>query len=144
MIWILCLFIFATPWSHAAEWLDADADDVETVLCVGDNQFSWYSGPGGQEEWLLNFGASQRTRLKGYQDITGLKFDLTLYRGRTILDAELRLARADTTPVFALAASTINADWNEGSTGGGEAKAGGSLLALEEAAHGYEQSKSGR
>ncbi len=110
--------------SFSADWMDASGANVKTVLCAEDNQFSWYNGPGGQDEWLLNFGASNKTRMKGYQDITALKFDLTEFSGQTVDDAELHVARADDTPIFALVASTINADWNEGSGWGSNAKVG--------------------
>lgn len=123
LFFIHFLIIYPNP-CFSADWLDASAQDVKTVLCVEDNQFSWYSGPGGQEEWLLNFGAADRTRLKGHQDITALKFDLKEYIGWTVLDAELHVAKADSTPIFALVASTINADWSEGSGWGANAKIG--------------------
>ncbi len=123
-IFFTLILTITTNICFAATWLDASSVDVKTVLCTEDNQFSWYNGPGGQEEWLLNFGAANRTRLKGYQDITALKFDLTTFIGQTVEEAELHVAKADTPPIFALVASTINTDWNEGSGWGSNAKTG--------------------
>ena len=108
----------------AQAWLDPAAPDVQTVLCSEDNQFSWYNGPDDQQEWLLNFGASRSVRLKGHQDITALKFDLAAWRGRTIAEAELHLAKADTIPIFAMVAATIHSDWSEGTGSGEEAGVG--------------------
>ncbi len=109
---------------RAGAWLDPAAPDVVTVLDAEDNQFSFYSGPGGQAEWLINNGVASRTRLKGWQDVTALKFDLDSYRGLTVEEAELHLARSNADPVYALVASTINADWNEGTGWGGTASVG--------------------
>jgi len=110
--------------SFADDWLDGADPDVETVLSSEDSQFAWYNGPGEQEEWLLNFGAATRTRLKGSQDVTALKFDLSSFRGRTVENAELHLAKADSLPIFALVAATINANWHEGNGWGTEAGTG--------------------
>jgi len=105
-------------------WLDPAAPDVVTVLDAGDNQFSSYNGPGGQVEWLLNNGRATRTRLKGWQDVTGLKFDLSAHHGKTVEEAELHLARGNADPVYALVASTINGDWVEGNGWGSDAAVG--------------------
>ncbi len=107
-----------------AAWMEPESRDVETVICSEDNQFSWYNGPGKQEEWLLNFGAATRTRLKGAQDITALKFDLSSFAGRTVEEAELHLTRSNSPPIFALVAATINADWEEGRGWGSVARIG--------------------
>ncbi|MCF7975912.1 MAG: hypothetical protein K9N55_19000, partial [Phycisphaerae bacterium] len=112
------------PVLAASAWLDPQQTSVTTSVCTEDNQFSWYSGPGNPQEWGLNFGAATRTRLKGHQDITALKFDLSAFKGRTVVDAELHLARADAIPIFAMVVSTINSDWHEGTQRGAEAKAG--------------------
>ncbi|MCX7049298.1 MAG: hypothetical protein NTX50_27905, partial [Candidatus Sumerlaeota bacterium] len=99
---------------HSAPWLDPAAPDVKTILCSEDNQFSCYEGPGKQTEWLLNFGGAPQTRLKGAQDISAFKFDLAAFRGQTVTEAELHLAKGDNIPIFAMVAATINASWSEG------------------------------
>jgi len=108
----------------SAQWLDPNDPTVRVVLDSEDTQFSFWSGPGGQEEWELSYGAAARTRVKGWQDVTALRFDLASLRGKTIESAELHLAKADTIPVFALVAATINADWHEGTGYGGTAEPG--------------------
>ncbi|MDA0578593.1 MAG: hypothetical protein O3B24_10905, partial [Verrucomicrobia bacterium] len=87
---------------------------VTTVLDTQDNQFSWYAGPADQQEWLENRGADAAIRIKGWQDVSGLKFDLSAYRGQAVVAAELHMARANADLVTALAAATINTDWQEG------------------------------
>jgi hypothetical protein len=86
---------------------------VTTVLDSQDNQFCWYAGPADQQEWLINKGADTSIRIKGWQDVSGLKFDLSAYRGRKVVAAELHLARANTDLVTSLVAATINADWQQ-------------------------------
>lgn len=121
--WFL-LFVLTGPLA-AAGWLERDNDpDVVEVLNIEDTQFSFWSGPDGQEEWGLNNGALTRTRVKGWQDITGLIFDLTPHHGKTVIEAELHLAKADELPIFGLVASTINAEWHEGSGWGSQASVG--------------------
>jgi len=112
----------ATAVTHA--WLDPADPDVVVVLDSADNQFCWHGGPGDQTEWLRNKGGATRIRLNGWEDIAGFKFDLSAYRGRTVLEAELHLAKADSYPIYALVAATINNDWNEGTTSSGDAKVG--------------------
>ncbi len=53
--------------------------------------------------------------INGWWATTGLKFDLSAYRGKVVEQAELHLAKADSDPDFALVAATINTDWNESS-----------------------------
>ncbi len=53
--------------------------------------------------------------INGWFATTGLKFDLSAYRGRIIKQAELHLAKTNSDPNFALVAATINTDWNESS-----------------------------
>ena len=113
--WLLLFWVLTVP-IRAAGWLDTGNDPaVVEVLNTEDNQFSFWSGPDGQEEWELNNGSISRSRVKGWQDITGLLFDLSEHRGKTVVDAELHLAKADTIPIFALVASTINTEWHESS-----------------------------
>ena len=69
---VLIVFLSANQKiAFAAEWFNVNSTEIQTIVCTGDNQFSWYNGPGEQTEWLLNFGAANRSRIKGYQDITG-------------------------------------------------------------------------
>ena len=99
-----------------AGWLNPADGGVVILLNSEDNQFSFWSGPDGQEEWELNHGSLPRSRVKGWQDITGLVFaDLDAHLGKTVLDAELHLAKADEIPIFGLVASTINTEWHESS-----------------------------
>ena len=95
-------------------WLDKTNPAVVEVLDNEDTQFYYYAGPSQQSEWELSGGARSQTRIKGNQDLTALKFDLSTYLGKTVVAAELHLARSDTNPVFSLAASTFNTDWSEG------------------------------
>jgi len=118
---VLALSLAGGP---ALSWLDPANPDVVTVLDAEDNQFSFYSGPGGQAEWLLNNGRASQTRVKGWQDITALKFDLSAHVGQTVEEAELHLAKSDTNPIYALVASTINTDWAEGNGWGSDAAVG--------------------
>lgn len=110
--------------AHGQDWMNPAAADVVVVPAVQDNQFSSYSGPQGQEEWELNFGAATAIRTKSFQDITGLGFDLSARRGKVVAEAELHLARNDAQPIHALVASTINAPWSEGAGWGSVAQAG--------------------
>jgi len=105
-------------------WLNPHALSVTASLSIEDNQFAWYGGPSNPQEWLRNFGGASRTRIKGYQDVTALKFDLSAFKGRSVKAAELHLARADAIAVFALVVSTINTDWHEGTQGGNDARPG--------------------
>lgn len=86
---------------------------ITTVLGSADNQFCWYAGPADQQEWLINKGANASIRIKGWQDVTGLKLNLAAYRGQRVVAAELHLARSNTDPVTSLVGATINTDWAE-------------------------------
>jgi len=124
MIAVLALVTLLAGSGVALAWLDPADPDVVVVLDTDDNQFSWYNGPGGQAEWLNNKGAASRIRLKGWEDISAFKFDLSAYRGRTVLEAELHLCKADTYPIYAMVAATINSDWEEGTRSSGQAAVG--------------------
>jgi len=104
-------------------WLDPADPSVHVVLDTEDTQFS-YSSPDAQSRWLLSYGKSTTSRIRGWQDLTALRFDLSAFRGRTVEQAELHLAKADSEPTFALVASTINTDWHEGNATGGNAGVG--------------------
>ena len=93
----------------ALAWLDPTDPSVVTVLDTEDNRFTWVSS-----EQELNYGASSGSRIKGHQDLFGMKFDLSAYRGRTVVAAELHMARRAADSVTSLAVSTINTDWTEG------------------------------
>ena len=82
------LLLFAIP---CFAWLDSNDPGVEVVLNTQDNQFAFYNGPSGQAEWLLNNGARSSIRLKGYDDPSGFKWDLSSYAGMIIEAAELHL-----------------------------------------------------
>jgi len=109
-----------------AQWLDPNDPDVNEVLNIEDNQMAFYNGPTGQVEWLLNRGKSSTIRIKGYDDPSILKWDLSSYKGRTVLDAELHLTLYGDSKVNALVVSTINSLWNEGTQTGGTASVGDS------------------
>ncbi len=100
-------------------WLDTTAPDVLKVLDSEDAQFSFYNGPSGQKEWENSGGAKAQSRVKGSQDITGLKFDLSAYRGMVVQEAELHMARSSANPILSLVAATMNTDWSEGTGTGG-------------------------
>ena len=104
-------------------WLDPADPAVRVVLNTEDTQLS-YSSPDAKTRWMLSYGKSPTTRIRGWQDLTALKFDLSGFRGQTVAEAELHLAKADTNPTFALVASTINGDWHEGNGTGGTAAVG--------------------
>lgn len=99
-------------------WLDKTDPTVVEVLNSEDTQFYYYAGPGQQSEWELNGGARSQTRVKGHQDLTALKFNLSEHMGKTVVAAELHLAKGNTNPVYSLAASTFNTDWSEGAGNG--------------------------
>jgi hypothetical protein len=102
----------------ARGWLDPTQPDVITVLDGDDNRFTSVSS-----EVELSYGASSGSRIKGHQDLLGMKFDLSAYRGMTIEAAELHLALRSADSVTSLAATTINTDWQEG-TGTGSRTVG--------------------
>ena len=112
--------------SRAYGWLDPAAGGVSVIPNTEDNQFAFYSGPTGQDEWLLNFGASTSIRAKGYDDPAALKWDLSFLQGATIIEAELHLCLTSGSQINALVASTINMPWNEGTKYGSTAGAGDS------------------
>ena len=68
----------------ALAWLDPTQPDVVTVLDSEDNRFSAISS-----EIEYSYGATSSSRIKGNQDLMGLKFDLSAYRGRMVEQAEL-------------------------------------------------------
>ena len=118
----LCVALCA---AHADRpWLDPDDPSVTVALATADSQFAWYGGPGSQQQWLQNYGAARQTRMKGYQDVTALQFDLAGRRGQLVEEAEVWLARADDLPIFAMVAATINTDWTEGRGSGSPAQPG--------------------
>ncbi len=86
---------------------------VDTVLDTQDAQLSSYSSPSSQTEWQINNGGGSTMRIKGTENPSVLKFDLSAYRGMQIVAAELHLARSNTDTVSALCASTVNTDWSE-------------------------------
>ncbi len=108
----------------ALGWLDPAQPDVEVFPDTEDTQFSFYYDINNQNEWLLNWGRATSTRLKGHENCTAMKFDLSSLRGRTVVEAELHLARANSANLFAVVASTINADWHEGNGWGSAAQVG--------------------
>jgi hypothetical protein len=110
--------------SPSYAWLDPNDSNVDVVLNTEDNQFAFYSGPSGQAEWLLNNGASTAIRLKGYDDPSAMKWDLSAYEGRVIEAAELHLCRSNTDAINALVVATINADWTQGTKTGSQAGTG--------------------
>jgi len=120
----LCGFALLVPVSAFAGWLDPSDPDVVVVYDTEDTQFAFYNGPTGQAEWLLNYGRASQTRMKGWDDVTALKFDLSAYRGRIVEEAEIHLCRSNTQPIFALVAATINNDWHEGTGWGSTALIG--------------------
>ena len=87
---------------------------VQVLLDTQDAQLSSYANPSNQSEWLLNNGGGSSMRIKGTENPSLLKFDLSAYRGQQVLAAELHLARSNTDAVSALVASTVNTDWSEG------------------------------
>lgn len=117
----LSLFLFAPP---VFGWMEPDSVDV--VLNIEDNQFAFYNGPSGQAEWLVNNGTRTSIRIKGYDDPSALKWDLSAYRGKAIEEAELHLCLTSGSMVHALVASTINSEWSEGTKHGSNAGQGDS------------------
>lgn len=109
-----CILILLAATDTRAWFPIPPGSGVTTVLDSADNQFCWYAGPSDQQEWLLNYGSSTAIRIKGWQDVSGLKFNLSAYRGQRVAAAELHLARANTDPTLSLVAATINTDWQEG------------------------------
>ncbi len=121
----LCLsFLFLG--SSAFGWLPTTDADVDEMLAVRDNQFAFYSGPSGQDEWLINNGAKSVIRIKGYDDPSALGWDLTSYSGRVVEEAELHLCLYSDSKVNSLAISTINSAWEEGNRSGSTAAVGDS------------------
>ncbi|HEX2924570.1 MAG TPA: fibronectin type III domain-containing protein, partial [Chloroflexota bacterium] len=88
---------------------------VQVVLNTQDAQLSSYASPGNQSEWLLNSGGGSSMRIKGAENPSLVKFDLSAYKGQQVVAAELHLARPswDYDNVSALVASTVNTDWSE-------------------------------
>jgi hypothetical protein len=121
---IVVAFMFLMFSCPALAWMDGDDPDVEIVLNAEDNQFAFYDGPSGQSEWLLNNGARTSIRLKGYDDPSAMKWDLSAYRGSVVEAAELHLCRANSDPINALVVSTINTDWTQGTKQGSPASTG--------------------
>lgn len=118
-------FFFTFLFSHSAYgWPDPGAVDV--VLNTEDNQFSFYNGPSGQAEWLLNFGNRSTIRIKGYDDPSALKWDLSPYAGKVVEEAELHLCLTSGSVINSLAVSTINTEWSEGTKSGSSAGNGDS------------------
>ncbi|MCP4687932.1 MAG: hypothetical protein GY859_07765, partial [Desulfobacterales bacterium] len=97
---------------------------MDVLLNTEDNQFAFYDGPGGQSEWLRNNGNRTSIRLKGYDDPSAMKWDLSAYAGEEIEEAELHLCLTSGSIINALVASTINSDWIEGTKTGAEAGSG--------------------
>ena len=93
-------------------WLDPASPDVTMVLDNADNRFAYGIGPLGSG-WNSNYGTATTSMLHGWFDCTGLKFDLSAYKGRVVEQAELHLAKASADPSFSLVAGTINTDWTE-------------------------------
>lgn len=120
MLAIMCVAITS---SVSFGWFAVPAPAGVTVVPdVADNQFSGFSGPSGWAgaiaagggEWLYNNGGRAAIRVKGHQDVSGLKFNLAGYRGQRVIAAELHLTRSNYDAVFSLAAATINTDWSAG------------------------------
>jgi len=107
------VLVLAGPAAYG--WLDPTDPTVVTVKDIADNQFSFYNGPGQQTEWLDKHGSDPTIRLKGAEDISGFKFDLSAHKGKTVQQAELHLARSNANQIFAMVAATINTDWTEAS-----------------------------
>jgi hypothetical protein len=122
---LIVVITFSAP--VKATWLDPVADPTIVVAKdAADGRFGFVNGPVGQSEWLLNYGTSGSTRMKGNQDVTVLKWNLAAHKGKTVVDAELHLCRANTQPIHAMVAATICADWPEGTKSGGTAGTGDS------------------
>ncbi len=118
----ICLLLSISP--PCLGWLNPGDPDVDVVLNTEDNQFAFYNGPTGQSEWLLNNGARTSIRLKGYDDPSAMKWDLSIYAGEVIEEAELHLCLTSGSVINALVVSTINGDWIEGTKWGATAGAG--------------------
>lgn len=120
--------IIFTSWCpRAFAWLDPGDPGVDTVLNVRDNQFSFYNGPSGQAEWLLNSGASSNIRIKGWDDPSALGWDLSAYSGRLVEGAELHIRLHEEygiSIINSLVVSTMNSEWEEGSRSGSTAAPG--------------------
>ncbi len=98
--------------SRGFAWLDPTQPDVITVPDSQDNRFAYGTGP-LDSAWNGNYGAATTSLLHGWFDQTGLKFNLSAYRGQVVEQAELHLAKASSDPNFSLVAATINTDWSE-------------------------------
>ena len=107
-----------------AEFLDPGDPDVDVVLNTEDARMAFYNGPSGQIEWLYSYGKSSIIRIKGYDDPSVFRWNLSAYQGQTILEAELHLCLYSSSIVNALVASTVNVDWHEGNKAGGTAGVG--------------------
>lgn len=125
MVKVICfvflLWLYANP---VFGWLDFNSADV--VLNTEDNQFAFYDGPTGQAEWLINNGARTTIRIKGYEDISALKWNLSAYTGKLIEEAELHLCLTVGSDIHALVVSTMNTHWSEGTKVGRAAGSGDS------------------
>jgi len=117
----LIVLILLAVSSPSMAWMEADDPDVDEVLNTEDNQFAFKNGPGDQREWLYNNGGRTVIRVKGYDDPSAMKWDLSGYEGLVIEEAELHLCRANDDAINALVVSTINTDWTEGTQTGGTA-----------------------
>lgn len=87
---------------------------VTTLPDTQDAQLSSAYSPSNQAEWQLNFGGNSSIRLKGAECPSLFKWDLSAYKGQQVVAAELHLARSNTDILSALAASTVNTDWSQG------------------------------
>lgn len=98
--------------THA--WLDSSDPTVLTVTDSQDTDFSYGTAP-LSGSWTVIHGTASQISVNGWFATAGLKFDLSAYRGMVVQQAELHLAKADTSPNFALVVATINTDWTEAS-----------------------------
>ena len=112
VVYLVTVVALAAPAGYA--WLNPTDPGVVTVKDTADNEFSFYGGPAQQTEWLNKNGTQSSARLKGAETIGGFKFDLSSYKGKTVTEAELHLARSNTDQIFSMVAATINTDWVEG------------------------------
>lgn len=97
---------------------------------VADTQVSGYAGDGINER-VWNWGASERLKIKGWEEYALFKFDVSACRGQSIKRATLYLSRTDQCVINVAGVSTISADWKEGK-GTGKA-AGGATFAHADA-----------
>jgi hypothetical protein len=111
-VWLLTAAVLFAASPTGFAWLDPASPDVTTVLDSQDNQFAYGTGP-LTTGWNTNYGTAKTSLLHGWFDQTGLKFDLSSYKGRIVEQAEIHLAKASTDTNFSLVAATINTDWSE-------------------------------